>query len=150
MKLFLTASAVAVLFIISCNQRDSKENIYLQAEEVFDQAIAIHDEVMPLMGDIMKLQTTLKEKKNNISSKEAIQKINESLQNLEDAHSLMMDWMRNVTQIPNQSDLDPDAPDFISAEEMYKIQEQSLEEAKKVKTAILESINQAELLISDL
>lgn len=150
MRSFFTTSVVIVLFLVSCGQRDTKENIYLKAEEVFDQAISIHDEVMPLMGDIMKLQRALKEKKDNISDEETIQKINESLQNLENAHSLMMDWMRNVTRIPDQSEVDPDASDFISPQEMFKIQEQSLEEAKKVKEAILESINQANSLISEL
>jgi len=150
MRSFFTTSVVIVLFLVSCGQRDTKENIYLKAEEVFDQAISIHDEVMPLMGDIMKLQRALKEKKDNISDEETIQKINESLQNLENAHSLMMDWMRNVTRIPDQSEVDPDASDFISPQEMFKIQEQSLEDAKKVKTAILESINQANSLISEL
>ena len=150
MRSFFTTSVVIVLFLVSCGQRETKENIYLKAEEVFDQAISIHDEVMPLMGDIMKLQRALKEKKDNISDEETIQKINISLQNLENAHSLMMDWMRNVTRIPDQSEVDPDASDFISPQEMFKIQEQSLEDAKKVKTAILESINQANSLISEL
>ena len=58
--------------------------------------------------------------------------------------------MRNVTRIPDQSEVDPDASDFISPQEMFKIQEQSLEDAKKVKTAILESINQANSLLSEL
>jgi len=150
MKTFFTTSIVIVLFLISCDQRNTKENLYLNAEEVFDQAISIHDEVMPLMGDIMKLQSSLKEKKANISDQETIRKINESLQNLENAHSLMMDWMRNITQIPDQSEVDPEAPDFVSPREMLQIQEQSLEEAKKVKTAILESINRADSLIEEL
>lgn len=150
MKTIFTTTFVFVLFIISCNQRDSKENIYLEAERVFDQAIQVHDEVMPLMGDIMNLQSALKEKKDEISDEATIQKINESLQNLENAHSLMMDWMRNITQIPDQSQVDPEAPDFVSSMEMLKIQEESLEGAKKVKTAILESINQASSLINDL
>ena len=64
MRSFFTTSVVIVLFLVSCGQRDTKENIYLEAEEVFDQAISIHDEVMPLMGDIMKLQSALKEKKD--------------------------------------------------------------------------------------
>jgi hypothetical protein len=43
-----------------------------------------------------------------------------------------------------------DAADFISSEDMLKIQEQSLKDVKKVKTAILESIDQAESLIDEL
>ena len=150
MKSFFTTSVVIVLFFVSCSQRDTKENIYLEAEEVFDQAISIHDEVMPLMGDIVKLQTTLTEKKDNISDEVTIGKVNESLQNLENAHSLMMDWMRKVIRIPDQSEVDPDASDYVSPQEMLKIQELSLQEAKKVKTAILESIDQANSLINEL
>ncbi len=150
MKSFFTTSVVIVLLFVSCGQHNTKENVYLESERVFDQAIEVHDEVMPLMGDIMKLQSALKEKKDNISDEETIQKINESLQNLENAHSLMMDWMRNVTQIPDQSEVDPDASDFVSPQEMLLIQEQSLEEAKKVKIAILGSINEANSLISEL
>ena len=150
MKSFFTTSVIAVLFLVSCGQHNTKENVYLEANRIFDQAIEVHDEVMPLMGDIMKLQSALKEKKDNISDEKTIQKINESLQNLENAHSLMMDWMRNVTQIPDQSEVDPDASDFVSPQEMLLIQEQSLEEAKKVKIAILGSINEANSLISEL
>jgi len=150
MKTFFTPAIAFVLILFSCGQRNDKENLYLDAERVFDEAINIHDEVMPLMGDIMKLQGALKERKTNISDEETIQKINKSLQNLENAHSLMMDWMRNITQIPDYMEVDPEAPDYVSPQEMLKIQEQSLEEAKKVKTAILESINQANSLIKDL
>jgi hypothetical protein len=150
MKTIFTAAIAFVLILFSCGQRNAKEDIYLDAEKVFDQAISVHDEVMPLMGDIMKLQSTLKEKKTNLSDEETIQKINKSLQDLEDAHSLMMDWMRNITPIPEQSEVDPEASDFISSKEMLKIQEQSLEEAKEVKTAILESINEANSLINEL
>lgn len=150
MKTNFAAAIAFILILISCNQRNTKENLYLDAEKVFDQAIGVHDEVMPLMGDIMKLQSTLKEKKANISDEETIQKINESLQNLENAHSLMMDWMRNITQIPDYMEVDPEAADYVSPQAMLKIQEQSLKEAEKVKTAILESINQADSLIKDL
>ena len=150
MRTFITIAFALSFLIISCNQQKSEDNIYLEAEQVFDKAIEIHDEVMPLMGDIMKLQSILKEKKENISEEETIREINESLQYLEDAHSSMMDWMRNLTQIPDQADTDPEAPDFISSGEMLAIQERSLEEVKKVKTAILESIEQAESMINDL
>ena len=150
MRTFFTITIATVIFIISCDQQKSNQNIYLESEKVFDESIEIHDEVMPLMGDIMKLQSTLKEKKETISDEETIQKINESLQYLEDAHSLMMDWMRNLTQIPDQEDIDLEATDFISSEEMLKIQEQSLQEVENVKTAILESINRAETLIKEL
>ncbi len=150
MRTFFTTTIAFVIFFISCDQQKSKENIYLESENVFDEAIEIHDEVMPLMGNIMKLQSTLKEKKENISDEETLLKINESLQSLEDAHSSMMDWMRNITQIPEQSDVDPEASDFISSGEMLKIQEQSLKEVKNVKTAILTSIDQAESLIKEL
>jgi hypothetical protein len=150
MKNFLTTAIAIVIFLISCDQQKSKEDIYIESENVFDEAIKIHDEVMPLMGNIMKLQSALKEKKENISDEETIQKINESLQSLEDAHSSMMDWMRNLTQIPDQSEVDPEAPDFISSEDMLKIQEQSLKDVKNVRKAILTSIDQAESLIKEL
>jgi hypothetical protein len=150
MKTFITVIFSITFFIVSCDQQKSKESIYIDSEKVFDEAIEIHDEIMPLMGDIMKLQSTLKENKKSISDEETIQKINVSLQYLEDAHSSMMDWMRNLTQIPEQADVDMDAADFISSEDMLKIQEQSLKDVKKVKTAILESIDQAESLIDEL
>jgi hypothetical protein len=150
MKNFFPITIAVVIFFISCDRQKSKDNFYLESENVFDEAIEIHDEVMPLMGNIMKLQSTLKEKKENISDEEKIQEINESLQSLEDAHSSMMDWMRNLTQIPDQSEVDPEAPDFISAKEMLKIQEQSLKDVKKVRNSILTSIDQAESLIKEL
>lgn len=150
MKTFFTTAISIFIFFISCDQQKSKENIYLESEKVFDEAIEIHDEVMPLMGNIMKLQSILKEKKENISDEETLLRINESLQSLEDAHSSMMDWMRNLTQIPDQSEVDPETSDFIPAKEMLKIQEQSLNDVKNVKTAILTSIDQAESLIKEL
>jgi len=150
MKTFFTTAISIFIFFISCDQQKSKENIYLESEKVFDEAIEIHDEVMPLMGNIMKLQSILKEKKENISDEETLLRINESLQSLEDAHSSMMDWMRNLTQIPDQSEVDPETSDFIPAKEMLKIQEQSLKDVKNVRTAILTSIDQAESLIKEL
>lgn len=132
MKNFFTITIAVVILFISCDQQKSKDNFYLESENVFDEAIEIHDEVMPLMGNIMKLQSSLKEKKENTSDEEKIQKINESLQSLEDAHSSMMDWMRNLTQIPDQSEVDQEAPDFISAKEMLRFRNSLLKMLKKL------------------
>jgi len=132
--------------LLSCCQNNKSEK-YSDSEEVYDEAIKIHDEVMPLMGEVMELQKTLKIKKEDLSDNESIDRINISLQKLENAHNAMMVWMRNITPIPENIS---DSPENPSPEEMLKIQEKSLEDVKIVKEAILSSIDEANSLIAEL
>jgi transglutaminase/protease-like cytokinesis protein 3 len=124
--------------------------MYSESENIFQEAIDIHDEVMPLMGDIMQLQSTLKSIKQTMSDEAQIEKINIALQNLENAHNAMMGWMKNITPIPDIPKNSEDISSYPTKKEMLEIQEKSLENIKKVKNAILASIDKANALISEL
>jgi hypothetical protein len=99
------------------------------------------------MGYIMKLQKSLKVKKEGIADRELLDKINVSLQNLENAHNSMMIWMRNITPVPEYI---ADSQENLSPEEMRKIQQRSLDDVRNVKEAILKSISEANSLIAEL
>jgi len=148
----ISFSLLFVLFVvsISCSQKGENNNAYYEAEKVFEEALQIHDEVMPLMGDIIKLQSNLRAKKENITDENTLQKINETMQNLENAHNAMMVWMRNVTQVPDNIEGMPEASDLPTPEEMLKIQEKSLQNIEEVKAAIIESMERANSLLSTL
>jgi hypothetical protein len=143
---------VIILLALSCNPKNNQNDQYAEAEKIYKEAIEIHDEVMPMMGDIMKLQSILKEKKEEFSDsdREFENQINIALQNLENAHNGMMQWMRNITPIPKEEDLETGTSTLLSKEEMLEIQEKSFEEIKKVQNSILESIENARVLISEL
>jgi hypothetical protein len=148
-KINIILLVVIIHPLIGCNNQ-SKNGLYADSEKIYNLAIDIHDEVMPLMGDIMKLQSTLKAKKDEISDEGNIEKIDTVLQRLENAHNSMMLWMKQVTPIPEISDNNSDLSGFPSEKEMLDIQKRSLENVKKVKEAILSSIEEANALISEL
>lgn len=139
---------LAILYTVAaCSHKTD----YSESKILYDEAIVIHDEVMPLMGNIVELQRKLKEVKNGVSDEYELEKINQSLQHLENAHQGMMNWMRTLTPIP-----DPDNPLFkdqdtktIPEGEMLTIQKKSLENIKNVRSIMLESIDEAKDLLSN-
>ncbi len=143
---------VLVLLILIFSCRDNKEkgdSDYSESKKIYGRALEIHDEVMPKMGTIMDLQKELKQKKEQTEDEEKIKKINASLQQLENAHRAMMNWMRNLTPLPDTDKIDDPDPDP-TPEEMKNIQQQSLENIKEVKKKINSSIEEARILIDSL
>jgi hypothetical protein len=148
-SLKLIVFIVLTLTLTFC-KNTAKNEQYAESEKIYKMAINIHDEVMPLMGEIVELQSLLKSKKEEVTDDLSIEKINMTLQNLENAHNSMMLWMRNITPIPAMSDKDTGmTSEHPSANEMLEIQKKSLEDIKKVKEAMLTSIEEANTLISE-
>ena len=137
---------VGLTVLLSCTQRKD----FSESKKIYDESILIHDEVMPFMGKIMALQKSLKEIKENLTNEEEIIEINKSLQDLENAHQGMMNWMRTLTPIPDPENELPVSQKSteITESEMMEIQKKSLENIKNVKIMMLESIAKAEEQIS--
>lgn len=148
-RIFLLTVFLIVL-CIECQPRKSMENIYADSEKIFNESLRIHDEVMPKMGEIIGLQTALRDRKKQMKDKETIDRINHVLQDLENAHNGMMQWMHNVPILPKNTDMSAGSENIPSAKEMRKIQEESLEQIKNVQMAILKSIQDANDLMTAL
>ena len=83
---FIASLFIVPILVIAC-QFDKNQDP--EVSLLYDQVIEIHDEVMPKMRDIRQL----KKKLTSISSAEQNKDVKLALQQLEDAHDAMMDWM---------------------------------------------------------
>ena len=83
---FIASLFIVPILVIAC-QFDKNQDP--EVSLLYDQVIEIHDEVMPKMRDIRQLKKKLK----SISSAEQNKDVKLALQQLEDAHDAMMDWM---------------------------------------------------------
>lgn len=143
------ALIIVLLAAICLNACESKKDKYSEARIVYVQAIAIHDEVMPYMGKIIDLQKQLKSVKDTLTNQNEIDLINQNLQNLENAHNSMMNWMRTLTPVPaDDSQIAQMELQDISSDEMIKIQEKALFNIKEVKKIMDSSIENAQELIN--
>ena len=146
--------SLMIFIAVSCHEKEKSELNYKEAKLIYDKAIEIHDEVMPKMGNLMQIQKSLKEVKEQITDKNLIDKIDISIQELENAHDVMMNWMRNIKRIPETDDiktLDKQELELLpTPEEMEEIQSKSLEEIKKIKETVYSSIKNAEFLLASL
>lgn len=138
-KYVLILASVIFTLSISCKEEKKESPESNQMEEV----MAVHDEVMPKMGKIGSLVAQLKKK---IDSDEGGIKEKEAMENLQDAHKSMMDWMQgfgnrfNSDEIMNGKELLPTKKDWLNEEE---------EKVKVVAEKINSSIAQAEALLKE-
>ena len=139
---------VVVLLIVMACSRDRK-NAYSDSEKIYKEAIKMHDEVMPMMGSIMDLQAKLKSLKKESDNTGLKDTINIYLLRLENTHKSMMNWMHNLTPIPNPDEAANDPTQLPTREEMLKIQEQSLNDIKRIQQETLESINQTKKFLTN-
>jgi len=111
----------------SCKNNEKNEINSSQMKEV----MAIHDEVMPKMGTISKLVAALKPIADSTSTGIEYQK---AMQDLQGAHSSMMDWMKGFGDRF-------DSDEILNGKELTEQKQQWLtEEEEKVK-ALREEIN---------
>ena len=147
----ITLIIFSLIFIgAGCNQKKGANSMYSDSEEIFKESMRIHDEVMPKMSELIGLQTALRSGKKDLTDTQRIDRINQVLQELENAHKGMMLWMRSVTIIPKNPDMNAGYENLLSAEEMLEIQEESLAQIKSVQLAIHKSIKDANELLADL
>ena len=124
--------------LLGCKDQDKTTGLS-QMEEV----MSIHDEVMPKMSTLAKLVGELKSKAD---STEQGLKYATAMEDLQDSHKAMMDWMQGFGSRFTSDEILNGAP--LSEEK----QEWLDEEEKKVialKKQILESIEEAQGLLQD-
>lgn len=137
MKKLIFTLALAV--VASCNSTDksSEENTSKMKE-----VIAIHDQVMPKMGTLARLAREL----NEIMEEEGkTDEMEQAVKDLGAAKTHMMDWMRDFGGKFSAEQILKGAE--ISEEEMILLLEEEAE-IKEVRDQILNSIKQAEALLS--
>ncbi|NDV41806.1 hypothetical protein [Flagellimonas sediminis] len=139
MKKILSLSVLALsLSIISCKEEKKASEGPTQMERV----MAVHDEVMPEMGKIGKLVGELKSK---VDTTEVGQQYESAIKDLQDAHTTMMDWMKefgdrfNSDEILNGKELTEQKQKWLDEEE---------EKVQIVKEKINGSIAKAEALLT--
>lgn len=140
-KYILIAIALCTVFSFSC-----KEEIKVKASTETSQmkeVMAIHDEVMPKMSKIGRLVAALRKKIDTDQGSLADKK---AMENLQDAHKSMMDWMKGIgdrfepDEIMNGKVLSEEKKQWLNEEE---------EKVKIVKEKINTSIAAAEALLAD-
>ena len=142
---------IAIFIVFSCSgsarEQDSKALSAEQQEvsELEDQVIAIHDEVMPRMGTLVSLKDQLISKNSaletsgNQGAKDLVIINSLVIDNLDQAHESMMDWMRNFEPVDLEGD--PDINKTYLQEELVKI--------NSVKELVENAIEAAEEALAD-
>lgn len=137
MRFIMPLLAFLLISTLSCKDEAKKKEVNLQMKEV----MAIHDEVMPKMSELSNLVATLKSKADSTANGKEYK---DAMEDLQDAHKEMMDWMKefgdrfNYDEILNGASLSSEKKKWLK-EEKKKI--------KKVKKDILKSIEKAKKLL---
>lgn len=105
-------------------------------EALYNQAMEVHDEVMPKMEDIYQLKRNLQEQIANTPDMvvERKKQLEQIISNLDSANNAMMDWMHTFNPLPDSTD----------QEQAREYLESEIEQVKKVKELMIESIEKAE------
>ena len=82
------------------------EDATAELRKIEQEVLDIHDEVMPKMGDLNNNRKKLIKRLYTRDSVEYGMRIRESVDNLEEADSLMWDWMHNYSRPSYDKDLD--------------------------------------------
>ncbi len=114
---------------MACNNSGSTE----ESKKLYDEIMKIHDEVMPKMGNIRKLSKQLK-KIEDYQSKDSLVA---SLNDLDNAHESMMDWMAQFKM-----------PKEISNEEEIEFLNSQMKSVTVMKNTMLSALDRAEKEIS--
>jgi len=150
----MVAFLLAAGFLIACHPAEENQDKYKDSREIYNHSIEIHDEVMPKMGKIMELQKSLKEIRDQLNDENRKIELDSAINRLENAHDEMMKWMRNIPGIPpyNPNGVKENTGDisYPEPQELEKLQRQSLEQIKKVKENINQSIEEGEKLLGSL
>ncbi len=135
-KIILTLAVIGIL--VSCKEKKQTSPETTQMETV----MGIHDEVMPKMGRLGKLVGELKTK---VDSTETGQQYQSAMNDLQDAHTAMMDWMQGFgdrfdsDEILNGKELTAQKKEWLNEEE---------EKVNALKEQINSSIERAEKLLN--
>ncbi|MDG1571717.1 hypothetical protein OZ410_05280 [Robiginitalea sp. M366] len=135
---FKLALIAALTLFASCRETPKNED---PNRERMEAIIAIHDEVMPEMGTIAKLVAQLKPLADSI---EAGAPYRVAMEDLQQAHESMMDWMKNFGDRFNYEEIKGIEP--ISPEKQDWIREEE-ESVQAMKEQVFGSIERAKALL---
>jgi len=152
MKSLQILAMLAIFSFMSCTKSGDHSTMNHEAEQtqeegpnqaLYNQMMDVHDEVMPSMDEIMKLKRALREQieKSPDMVIERKQELENVISNLDSASSSMMNWMHRIHEF------DPLA-DSVNQEKAREYLESEMEEIKKVKTLMTESIEKAKKEVS--
>ncbi len=107
-------------------------------QALYNQMMDVHDEVMPRMDEIMKLKRHLQEEIANSPDMvtERKQELENIISNLDSASNSMMSWMHRINEFNPLAD-------SVNQEKAREYLESEMEEIKKVKELMIESIDKA-------
>ena len=147
MKTLQLLALLVSFTIMSCSKSSDHSGMDHNGEQtqeegpnqaLYNQMMDVHDEIMPKMDDIMKLKRQLQEQiaaspDMVIERKQELERV---ISNLDSASNSMMNWMHRIHEF------DPLA-DSVDQEKAREYLESEMEEIKKVKELIIESIEKA-------
>lgn len=149
MKPLQLFTLLAIFSILSCTKSGDHSTMNHGSDQtqeegpnqaLYNQMMDVHDEVMPRMDEIMKLKRKLQEEIANSPDMvaERKQELENVISNLDSASNSMMSWMHRIHEF------DPLA-DTVDQEKAREYLETEMEEIKKVKELITESIEKAKV-----
>lgn len=147
MKSLQLLSLLALFFIMSCTKSGDHSSMNHDSDQtqeegpnqaLYNQMMDVHDEVMPRMDEIMKLKRELQEQIANSPDMviERKQELENVISNLDSASNSMMSWMHRIHEFNPLAD-------SVDQEKAREYLESEMEEIRKVKELISESIEKA-------
>ncbi len=147
MKSLPLIALLAFFSILSCSKSADYSTMSHDADQtqeegpnqaLYNQMMDVHDEVMPRMDEIMKLKRELQEQIANSPDMviERKQELENVISNLDSANNSMMSWMHRIHEFNPLAD-------SVDQEKAREYLESEMEEIRKVKEQISESIEKA-------
>lgn len=147
MKTLPLLSLLAIISLFGCSKSGDHSSMNHDTEQtheegpnqaLYNQMMDVHDEVMPKMDDLMKLKRDLQEQIANspemvVERKQDLERI---ISNLDSASNAMMSWMHRIHEFNPLAD-------SVNQEKAREYLETEMEEIRKVKELINESIEKA-------
>ena len=148
MKSLPLIALLSILSILSCTKSGDHSTMNHDADltqeegpnqALYNQMMDVHDEVMPRMDEIMRLKRELKEQISNSPEMviERKQELENVISNLDSASNSMMSWMHRLHEFNPLAD-------SVDQEKAREYLESEMEEIRKVKELISESIEKAQ------
>lgn len=149
---------IKVLFItlvtisLSCKEEQSEASKTFEAK--MEETVKIHDDVMPKMTELNSLISKLEKEKEKIEASdgvevEKVEKYEIAINDLKEAHDLMMSWMKNFSNSFSRTEINSglatkDKDSIKAKQEMLSAQYNSAEEMQK---GITNAIENAQVLL---
>jgi hypothetical protein len=99
MKFIFQLLCVAFI-VISCNNNENNEEL-----KIYEESMVVHDELMARMDKLIRLRQKLETRldslsKDSVANASIVPKVRMAIANLRQTDDSMMDWMRNIQDVP--------------------------------------------------